>query len=641
MFKISYDKKITMVQGDTGIIRMKISNYELSQGDEVRFAIVNKVNPSILLCQHSDKKIVLEKQVTAFEKDGSARIKISPYDTEYLQPGKYLYEIQVKTKDGRIDTVVPLTSFTLMDGSIQGEFGQTTPSRPEPTPSEIELRFKRLENEIIPELGNRVTNIENEIDSVSSSLDNKVNLDNKKIRVAGNPYGEGNNAIVGSVIANEGDNPRVPILTSYPPLLSKYTDRDGVAFYSGIRNRNKTLTVDGNGVVYTLNTVTVPVGVNLSLVKVGMIIDTLHSPNEFTGYIENIEGNVITVKTGWFEKIPTTGSTEPSIPPNGVGFDVDRVTKVWANNSNIFIDVDKDCIKGVTNESGCFNYSDNVSEIGVFDGVNFEKPIEYIFRARSRYETGKVKYGIRVEKNIETALSYLSDSTNNNLLESIIYYNFVKNDEHSFYVKANGEQNKLKLVARGYGNGQLIQTNKTAKVVFISKTISEDFSIVNPTDKAGEIMFVRNNGTVNQNIYIENNLNFISVDGVSKRYITLTPNGALTLVSDGTNWVVLYGDLDVSKYFSKQGGNIQGNTNVTGDLTVTSTVTSSGNLVTQNGNISAVGSNSYIKTAQSGWNTGHMQMGAYHLWVDASGRLRIKNSAPNSDTDGTIVGTQV
>ena len=113
-----------MVQGDTGVIRMRIHNYELSQGDEVRFAIVNKANPSILLCQHSDKKIVLEKQVTVFEKDGSARIVIFSYDTEYLQPGKYLYEIQVKTKDGRIDTVVPLTSFTLMDGIIQGEFGQ-------------------------------------------------------------------------------------------------------------------------------------------------------------------------------------------------------------------------------------------------------------------------------------------------------------------------------------------------------------------------------------------------------------------------------------------------------------------------------------------------------------------------------------
>ena len=30
----------------------------------------------------------------------------------------------------------------------------------------------------------------------------------------------------------------------------------------------------------------------------------------------------------------------------------------------------------------------------------------------------------------------------------------------------------------------------------------------------------------------------------------------------------------------------------------------------------------------------------YYLWVDTSGRLRIKSSAPTSATDGTIVGTQ-
>ena len=34
------------------------------------------------------------------------------------------------------------------------------------------------------------------------------------------------------------------------------------------------------------------------------------------------------------------------------------------------------------------------------------------------------------------------------------------------------------------------------------------------------------------------------------------------------------------------------------------------------------------------------RLGAYRLWVDGSGRLRIKNSAPTSDTDGTVVGTQ-
>ena len=41
-----------------------------------------------------------------------------------------------------------------------------------------------------------------------------------------------------------------------------------------------------------------------------------------------------------------------------------------------------------------------------------------------------------------------------------------------------------------------------------------------------------------------------------------------------------------------------------------------------------------------GWNTGHLEIGQYHLWVDSTGDLRIKSSAPTSDTDGTVVGTQ-
>ncbi len=48
-----------------------------------------------------------------------------------------------------------------------------------------------------------------------------------------------------------------------------------------------------------------------------------------------------------------------------------------------------------------------------------------------------------------------------------------------------------------------------------------------------------------------------------------------------------------------------------------------------------------IRTLGSGaWNGAHMIMGAYHLWIDSSGRLRIKSGAPTSDTDGTVAGTQ-
>lgn len=45
--------------------------------------------------------------------------------------------------------------------------------------------------------------------------------------------------------------------------------------------------------------------------------------------------------------------------------------------------------------------------------------------------------------------------------------------------------------------------------------------------------------------------------------------------------------------------------------------------------------------AGGGWNQSHLVMGSYHIWVDSTGDLRIKSSAPSSDLDGTVVGTQV
>lgn len=40
------------------------------------------------------------------------------------------------------------------------------------------------------------------------------------------------------------------------------------------------------------------------------------------------------------------------------------------------------------------------------------------------------------------------------------------------------------------------------------------------------------------------------------------------------------------------------------------------------------------------YNAGHLRLGNYHIWVDSTGVLRIKNGAPTTDTDGTVVGSQ-
>lgn len=44
--------------------------------------------------------------------------------------------------------------------------------------------------------------------------------------------------------------------------------------------------------------------------------------------------------------------------------------------------------------------------------------------------------------------------------------------------------------------------------------------------------------------------------------------------------------------------------------------------------------------ASSAYNGNHLTLGNYHLWIDSSGRLRVKNGTPTKADDGTIVGTQ-
>ena len=108
MFIIDKDNSIRMIQGDTGSIRLTLDNYKLSSGDKVTFAMTS----------NSLKRLLIKKNITEFESDGTALIILNGKDTVDIAPGSYLYEIQVITKDGRIDTVIPMTRFKIMEGMI-------------------------------------------------------------------------------------------------------------------------------------------------------------------------------------------------------------------------------------------------------------------------------------------------------------------------------------------------------------------------------------------------------------------------------------------------------------------------------------------------------------------------------------------
>jgi hypothetical protein len=65
-----------------------------------------------------------------------------------------------------------------------------------------------------------------------------------------------------------------------------------------------------------------------------------------------------------------------------------------------------------------------------------------------------------------------------------------------------------------------------------------------------------------------------------------------------------------------------------------------GNIVAgMSGQTGRVTGNSFV-SAGSAYSLPPLILGNYYLWVDSSGRLRIKSSTPTSDTDGEVVGAQ-
>lgn len=89
------------------------------------------------------------------------------------------------------------------------------------------------------------------------------------------------------------------------------------------------------------------------------------------------------------------------------------------------------------------------------------------------------------------------------------------------------------------------------------------------------------------------------------------------------------GDVTANQYLANRGTYFQGNLyNITG--------------ASEHGVAAVAGRDFQIGANTSGgaFDTGHLRLGGYHLWVDSTGDLRIKSSAPTTDTDGAVVGSQ-
>ena len=105
MFEILGSNHMRIVQGDTAIFNLNISDYNFVEGDVVYFTVKKSIK---------DKEYALQKVVTEFN-ENTAKFKLNKEDTN-IKAGNYIYDIQVSLQDGRVDTIVLPSKFEVIEG---------------------------------------------------------------------------------------------------------------------------------------------------------------------------------------------------------------------------------------------------------------------------------------------------------------------------------------------------------------------------------------------------------------------------------------------------------------------------------------------------------------------------------------------
>lgn len=98
MFIVDKDKNIYTVLHDTAHFKMEIAPYEVKENDTLTFTVRKRYGSNIVLTTNADE-------------DGMFHIESDMYDG--VEPGNYLYDLQLTTGEGEIYTVVPAHPITI------------------------------------------------------------------------------------------------------------------------------------------------------------------------------------------------------------------------------------------------------------------------------------------------------------------------------------------------------------------------------------------------------------------------------------------------------------------------------------------------------------------------------------------------
>ena len=325
-----------------------------------------------------------------------------------------------------------------------------------------------------------------------------------------NTFGTYENAAVESIIANdEGERPEVlGIGLENDHMLATYSNRDSVASYRANRSRKPTYNIDN--VKYTINSVTVPLGIDLSKIKNGMIIDTKHNP-KFSGFIVGVEGQKILINN-WY-KIGNTSKGQ--VPSGTTGILVDPMTTPFVDNANLYLDAEDDSLDGVVFEGGIINEkADNIGK--AFNAVSLgTKSPEVGFKTTG----GRSPFiqGFNAD-NARTAFMNSNENTNDFLLY---------NGKTGYRIKNSGLQNKFLLEIAYASTNRTFDPRNAPIFIIDTPGIVKIFS---PSNMIGAIVYVLN--ILSSEILME----WSYWNPTQPGSITIPARSMKTLVSDGGTW---------------------------------------------------------------------------------------------------------
>lgn len=106
---LNYNKDtnaMSMVAKDTATFVISLDNYILDTGDTVYFTVSKELE---------QPEPAIQKVITEFD-EHKAIVILSSEDTN-IPVGKYYYDIQINTADGRVDTVLGPHTFKITGGA--------------------------------------------------------------------------------------------------------------------------------------------------------------------------------------------------------------------------------------------------------------------------------------------------------------------------------------------------------------------------------------------------------------------------------------------------------------------------------------------------------------------------------------------